>query len=195
MHHFLNIFQLLSGRLVFHYLPDSLGVSLQTVDQLLVRRRHSSRQQLINPGLQPTSLIGQLANHSVPDGEALVAGFTVRELSLVAPGTLVTARAWKAFHAGALPCGSITLLAGYSSGVAVTSWNHQRKHKSSAFRLPVSTLNYIWGLIYDRSYFLELTGCSTTYCSFKTFLLTFLKLLSSFPRTWRVILWISCNFF
>ena len=70
-------------------------------------------------GLQMSSLSGQLADHVVPDGEALVAGFTDGEHPLVASGAFVAPQAGKAFHTGTLTCGTMALLAGYSSRVAV----------------------------------------------------------------------------
>lgn len=78
-------------------------------------------------GLQTSSLIGQLADHGVPDGEALVAGFTGGELALVAPGALVTSWAGHALHTGALTGLAKALLAGDSPRVAVTSWKHTER--------------------------------------------------------------------
>ena len=78
-------------------------------------------------GLQTLCLIGQFADHSVPDGEALVARFTGRELPVVTPGALVAARAEGAFHTGTLSCRAMTLLAGDSPRVAVTSWEYTER--------------------------------------------------------------------
>lgn len=129
MHQILNLLQLHRGCPVLYDRPHSLGVSLQAADQLFVRRRHPTGQQLRHLGLQALGLIGQLANHRVPDGEAPVTAFTGGELAQVAPGTFVTPSSRNALHTGTLTRGLVTLPTGDSLWVAVTSWKHREPWK------------------------------------------------------------------
>lgn len=89
----LDLLQLHGCRVALYDLPHRLGVGLQAADQLLVRRRHPGALQLRHLGLQAPRLIGQLAHHHVPHGEALVAALAVGELALVAAGAGVAALA------------------------------------------------------------------------------------------------------
>lgn len=121
MHQLLYLLQLHRGGVALQDVSDSLGVSLETSNQLFVWRRHSDSLQLVHFGLQSASLVGQLLDHGVPSRKAFVAGFAVRELTVVTPSTLVAPGARHALHTGTLPCGTMTLLTGDPPVVAVTS--------------------------------------------------------------------------
>lgn len=124
VHQLLNLLQLHGCGVALHDVSDCLGVPLQAADQFFVRRRHPAALKLRHLVLQTSRLIGQLADHTIPHGKALVAGLTVGELALVASGALVAAWARHALPAGAVAGRSMALLAGDSPRVAVTSWEH-----------------------------------------------------------------------
>lgn len=121
MHQLFYRLQLYCCRVAFHDVSDSLGVFLKALDQILIGRGHAALLELSYLPLQAQRVIGQLTNNGVPDSEALVAGFTGRELTLVASGTLVTAWARHPLRTRALTGGTMALLAGDSARVAVTS--------------------------------------------------------------------------
>lgn len=127
MHQLLHRLQLHCSRVALHDVPDGLGVSLQAPDQIFVGRRHAAALELRDLHLQAPRLIGQLGNDDVPDSEALVAGFAGRELPPVSPGALVTAEARRPLRARALTGGTVALLAGDSTRVAIASWERQRE--------------------------------------------------------------------
>lgn len=82
-------------------------------------------------GLQTASLIGQLVDHGVPTGEALVTAFADGELTLVASCTFITARTRNTLHTGALTCGTMALVAGDSPGVTVARWENRIKNRKN----------------------------------------------------------------
>lgn len=127
VHQLLHRLQLHCSRVALHDVPDGLGVSLQAPDQIFVGRRHAAALELRDLHLQAPRLIGQLGNDDVPDSEALVAGFAGRELPPVSPGALVTAEARRPLRARALTGGTVALLAGDSTRVAIASWERQRE--------------------------------------------------------------------
>lgn len=91
MHQLFYRLQLYCSRVALHDVSDGLGVFLKALDQLFIGRGHAAVLELSYLHLQAPRVIGQLTNDEVPGSEALVAGFTGRELALVSPGTLVTA--------------------------------------------------------------------------------------------------------
>lgn len=137
MHELLGLLQLDGCRVALHDVSHLLGVLLQAGHQLLVRRRHSAALQLRHLQLQAPRLVGQLTHHSVPQGEAVVAGLADREVTLVATGTGVTARAGHALPAGAVASGPVTLRTGDPPGVAVTRWKRwtRSKGRSKGFKI------------------------------------------------------------
>lgn len=126
MHQLFYLLQLHRGRVALHDVSDRLGVFLKAADQLFIGSGHAAALELGYLRLQAPRLIGQLTNNHIPDSEALVAGFTGRELALVAPGTLVTAWAGRRLHTRALAGGAMALLAGDATRVAIASWEHER---------------------------------------------------------------------
>lgn len=105
---------------------DFTQLLFQGAERLLVGADDPCDFQSICPIQELLGAVGQLANDDIPEGEALVAGHTVREEARVAPGALVAARPFHSLVADALPCGAVTLRGLDAAGVAVASWKEKR---------------------------------------------------------------------
>ena len=118
----LDLRQGLGGGVLGQQGADVRGARLEVVHGLLVGPRDAAGLDAVQLGDQSVGLVGQLPDHHVPVGEALVAPLAVGEGSRVSTGADVAARPGRPLHAHAAAAGFVALLLGGAPGVAVTGW-------------------------------------------------------------------------